>query len=150
MTRPSLARARGFTLIELMVVVALIGVLLAFAIPAYRDSVRNSRRAVAQTCLTEGAQFMERFYTTNLQYHQTRPTAAVPVPVAVAAPGACTQDISAFYTVGFDEDNPPTATTYNLVAIPQDDQAEDACGTLTLDNTGARGQSSGTLADCWR
>lgn len=142
MTRPSVARTRGFTLIELMVVVALIGVLLALAIPAYSDSVRRSRRAVAQTCLTESAQFMERFYTTNLAYHQDRAGADVP------APGACTQDISAFYRIEFAAD--PTATTYALQAVPLEDQTEDACGTLTLDNTGARGQSSGTLADCWR
>lgn len=144
MPRLPVARARehGFTLIELMVVVALIGVLLAIAIPAYSESVRRSRRAVAQTCLTEASQFMERFYTTNLAYHQDRAGVAVP------APGACTQDITAFYRIEFAA--VPTATTYSLRAVPLEDQTEDDCGTLTLDNTGARGQSSGTLALCWR
>ena len=73
--------ARGFTLIELMSVVTIIAVLLALAVPAYRDAVRNTRRAVAQTCLEEAAQFMERFYTTNLQYHETRTTPATDVVV---------------------------------------------------------------------
>ena len=141
----TMRRARGFTLIELMVVVAVMALLLAIAIPAYRDSVRKSRRAVAQTCLLEYSQYMERFYTTNLKYHETRATPAV----AVTLPAACTHDIRDFYTLGFDSAKPVTATTYNLTAVPQGDQSQDACGTLKIDNTGKREQT-GTATDCWK
>jgi type IV pilus assembly protein PilE len=139
--RAARRRARGFTLIELMVVIAVIGILAAIAIPAYQDSVRKSRRSIAQGCLTEHAQFMERFYTTHLQYHQTR---ASP-PVAVPDPTSCSQDITAFYDFAFDP--APTATTFVLSAAPKDAQADDECGTMTLSNTGAK---TALRTDCWR
>jgi type IV pilus assembly protein PilE len=134
-------RMRGFTLIELMVVVAVIAILMAIAVPAYRESVRKSRRAVAQTCLTEFAQYMERFYTTNLRYDRDRTGAAVP------APSACTQDVTAFYALSHAV--PPSATAYTLQAVPVGDQIGDRCGTLTLSYTGAKGQASGAT-DCWK
>jgi type IV pilus assembly protein PilE len=133
-------RARGFTLLELMVVVAIIGILVAFAVPAYRDSVRKTRRAVAETCLTEYAQYMERFYTTNLAYDQTRDGVAVP------APGPCTQGVGEFYTLGHAAGS-PTASTYRVQATPKGDQADDTCGTLGLSNTGVRTPAT---PGCWQ
>ena len=134
-------RARGFTLIELMVVVAIVGLLLAIAVPAYRETVRKTRRAVAQTCLTEAAQFMERFYTTNLAYDVARDGSAVP------APAACTQDNNVeFYTLSHATGS-PTATTYVLTATPRGDQADDSCGELQLSNTGAK---LPTTRGCWQ
>ena len=77
----SLAAARtrhtGFTLIEVMIVVAVIGILAAIAYPSYQESVTKTRRSAAQGCLVEMAQFMERFYTTNMRYDQTAAGVAV-------------------------------------------------------------------------
>ena len=63
---PKLQRARGFTLIELMVVVAIIAILAAIAYPSYTNHVVKTRRAAATACVMEAAHFMERYYTTNL------------------------------------------------------------------------------------
>jgi type IV pilus assembly protein PilE len=63
-----ISKALGFTLIELMIVVAVIGVLAAVAYPSYKDSVRKSRRVDAQSALTDAAQRLEAFYARNAQY----------------------------------------------------------------------------------
>src|SRR3546814_13633363 len=59
---------RGFTLIELMVVVAIIAILASIAYPAYTDYIVKTRRSAGAACLLEQAQFMERYYTTNMGY----------------------------------------------------------------------------------
>lgn len=125
---------RGFTLIELMVVVAIVAILAAVAFPSYNNHVMKSRRAAAATCLMTQAQFMERYYTTNLTY------------VNAPNPAQC-GDIAAFYSIGFVA--APTARNYTLRAVPQAAQAQrdTKCGTLTLTATGQRGAASTT--GCW-
>ena len=143
----NMSSARGFTLIEVMIVVAVIGILAALAYPSYQDSVIKTRRSAAQGCLVEMAQFMERFYTTNMRYDQT--TAGV--AVALANP-TCRADMAAFYAFSFPAGQ-PTQTTYTLQAVPQGSQVADnaRCGTLTLTQAGTKGRSgTAALQDCWR
>lgn len=127
--------ARGFSLIELMVVVVVIAILAGVAYPNYRESTLKSRRGLAKADLVEIAQILERRHTVNNHYGGT-----VPVLADSAA--------RRFYTF-----TPGTlasgAQAFTLTATPSGGQANDLCGTLTLTHTGQKGQSAGTAAECW-
>lgn len=141
---------RGMTLIELMVVVVIVGVLAAIAYPTYQEYVRASRRADAASALVELAQFMERFYTVNHQYHETNPDGdAVELPFDEAPRDGTVK----YYDLEI-ADGSLTATTYTLRAVPRDPgiMANDGCGILTLNESGVRGVVDGDLPleRCWR
>lgn len=126
--------SRGFTLIELMIVVAIIGIIASVAYPSYVEYVRNTRRATGTGCVVEMTQFMERYYTSKMTY-------------AGAALPACDGSISTFYTVEFAAD--PTANAYSIRAVPSGAQSEDRCGTLSINQAGTK-TSSSSYTDCWK
>jgi len=135
-------KAMGFTLIELMITVAILGIIAAVALPSYQDYVRQSNRTVAKSILYENAQFMERFYSQNNQYDAPIGTAGTTVALPITQSprtGAAQYNIS-LQSVA---DN-----TFVLQAVPVNSMAGDVCGTLTLSNTGALG-ADGNVADCW-
>jgi type IV pilus assembly protein PilE len=130
---------RGFTLIELMIVVAVIGILSAIALPAYQQYVLRANRADAEAILMETAQFMERFYTTNNSYA----TGSTTAPVSGVSPkGATGTGIK--YNISFTAN--PSATAYTLQAVRANGQTGDTCGNLGLSSTGAQ---TPTTAGCW-
>lgn len=129
-------RASGFTLVELMIVVAVIAILSAIVYPNYREYVVKARRTAVAGCLQQHAQVMERFHTTNLTY------------VGAPAP-SCEASLNSFYAVGFQGGN-PTARAYILQAVPTSSQSDSKCGTLSINAQGVRGETgTATAAQCW-
>ncbi|MEN8177074.1 MAG: type IV pilin protein [Pseudomonadota bacterium] len=132
---------KGFTLIELMIVVAIVGILAAIAYPSYVEQTRKARRNDAQGVLIELAQYMQRFYTENNRYDQDLGGNAVAVPAALAQ--SPRDGATKFYNLSFQA---VAANTFTLQAVPIVGGAQDGdtCGTMTYSNTGAR-----TPAACW-
>jgi len=134
----------GFTLMELLIVVFIVGLLAAIAYPTYMNSMVKVRRDAAKTCLAEDAQFMERFYTTNLRYDQTLAGVAVALP-----PCSSGADVNNFYTISLVN---PLPRSYTLQAVPKAVQAtrDTDCGTLGLDNVGTKTKTGTNTVDyCW-
>jgi type IV pilus assembly protein PilE len=132
-------QAPGFTLIELMIVVAIVAILAAIAYPSYQGHVIRTRRAAAAVCMLEVAQFMERYYTTHLRY----------VDVAGEAPTIpatqCRTDLQNDYSIGLAHGT--AAGAYTVQAVPRGAQAirDTKCATLAMNQLGAK-QESGTAA----
>lgn len=135
-----LNRESGFTLIELMIVVAIIGIIAAIAYPTYQNHVQDTRRATAQSDLMELAQFMERRYTSNYSYSDDGDDPDLPFDHSPQD----NDENNAFYNIGFEDD--VTENAFTLEAVPTGAQSDDRCGTLTLNNQGERGADAD---DCW-
>jgi type IV pilus assembly protein PilE len=125
----SFSSQSGFTLIEVMIVVAIVALLTAIALPAYTEYVRRSERANVQSKLSEAAQWLERSYTTNNRY-----------PTSIAG-----YDTSK-YAVSL---SAATDTSFTLQAAPSGTYKDEDCGTLTLTNVGLKGSTTGD-AKCWK
>lgn len=146
-------KSGGFTLIEVMIVVGVIALLSAIALPSYRDYIARGKRAEGRAFLVQAAQRMERFYTDNNCYPSNTAACgnAGNSGAALAAAG-----LNAFSGSNATNSNYTVAVTtnaqdYTFTATPANGFTDDRCGNLTLTNTGAKGASA-TGADvnfCW-
>jgi type IV pilus assembly protein PilE len=127
-------RSAGFTLIELVVVITVVGILAAVALPSYFEQVRRGHRAAAQAALLDVATRQKQFVIDR------RAFAGSLAELGITAPG----ERSLQYSVSIEAPVDALPPTFRIVATPQGSQASDRCGVLAVDEAGTR-----TPAGCW-
>ncbi|MBX2839924.1 MAG: prepilin-type N-terminal cleavage/methylation domain-containing protein [Gammaproteobacteria bacterium] len=131
----------GFTLIEVLIVIAIVGILLAFAVPSYQAFMTDARRSDALVVLQEVAGEQQKFFTENNRF--ANDLTELGYDAAQASP-------EGHYTVTA---TTPVATSFVLTAAPVagGPQAGDTeCGSFTLDSAGVKGiTGSSSVAHCW-
>ncbi len=147
----SMNSTRGFTLIEVMITVAIVGILAAIAYPSYQSYILRSHRSEGMALLSEAAARMERYYAQNSTYATATPSR---LGLTSTANATTVNSANGYYSLSL---GTPSATSYSLSATPQNAQASDSCGTLTLDSTGLKGAAgttatanAATVSNCWR
>ncbi len=141
---------RGFTLIELMITVVIIGILSAIALPQYSQYVDRSRRADATAVLMDASQFMQKLMESNNGSYQAPNggTPQLPMAIRTSPPNATGSGVAYNITVAT-----PTRNSFVLTAERNSGgpMATDSCGSLTLDQRNRRGVVGGSKSvnDCW-
>mgnify|MGYP003392402640 CR=1 FL=1 len=146
-----MSKEKGFTLVELMIVVAIVGILAGIAYPSYQGSVMKSRRADAQGALLGFANAMERYFTEGNTYLGAAGTDATPLDTGSPRIYSATSPVgggTAYYNLTI---SAATASSYTLSATRTGAQATDECGTLTLTQTGVKSavKDGVIVASCW-
>jgi len=147
----------GFTLVEIMIVVAILGMIVAVAMPSYTEYVKKTKRTDAKVELMRIAQLQESYFVQNLSYAKDLTTGSgglglgasvlseqdeylITISAKDSGNGGCT---------GLSADS---CASYTLTATAQGGQAYDKCKNFTLTNTGVKGRSgtAETVKKCWQ
>jgi type IV pilus assembly protein PilE len=144
------ARPKGFTLIELMITVAVVALLAAVALPSFLNQIRKSRRTEARTALLDLATRAERMYSTTNSYWDTT-NALTPADLGYTGNWPITNVGSGYYSINLSNS---TATSFTFTATASGTQVSDTtCNTFTVDNTGKQAALDKSNVDqtqtCW-
>jgi type IV pilus assembly protein PilE len=155
----SVARHRGFTLIELMIVVAVIGILASLAYPSYREQIAKGQRASAKSVISEAQQWMGRFYSENYRYDSSLANVAITDATLFPAQFS-TAPRAGEGTAAYNITVTATVNAYTVTAVPTAVMTNDKCGSFNITHTGRKSVTnysttvySTALAaarDCWR
>lgn len=158
---------RGFTLVELLIVIVIVSILAALAIPSYRQYVMRTHRTIAKVALQDLFTRQESYavdhksYAADFERLGVAGSGAADVAY-VTADGVISRNVAnALYGFALKRntgssvstcvlDSTPTALGFGLVATPIGNNADTQCGSLCLTSSGDRGANPGVVADCWR
>lgn len=142
----NLVKVRGFTLIELMIVVAIVALLASVALPSYQEYVRRGNRAEARAAIMSLAQLEERNFTDRGGYAAVTSSTSAPWAASSFYSGSSYDSRKYDLTVAVPDDK----MTFTITATPSNGFSDPTCGELTLTNGGTKGSSEGDAANCWK
>jgi type IV pilus assembly protein PilE len=144
-------RVHGFTLIEVMIVLAIVGVLMAIALPSYTSYVARANRADARGQMLQVSQYMHKFYAANDRFDQNRAT-TTNVDGELVPPSMMRSPADGTQLYGLTVRATAVAFTVTAVPLTGSKMAGDPCASLTLTSTGVRGVNGATLSrdECWK
>ena len=142
MKRVNRSRMRGFTLLELMIVIVIVAILAGVGYPAYVGYADRARRADGRSFLLDAAARQERYFFDNNRYTTTTGDLGYTSSPPSSPEGNYTLTVAVGATGSI-------ATSYALTAAPTYTERATTCGNLTLDSRGAKGQAGGTSEICW-
>ncbi|CAH0441676.1 type IV pilin protein [Ralstonia pseudosolanacearum] len=150
-TVPAIRPAAGFTLVELMVTLAIVAILAAIAYPSYSSYIMKSHRADAKTALLDLASRQERYFALQNNYASTPSALGY---VGTAFPVALQTNGQTYYQLYVQVTGAPGTSTlpgFSASAVPANPgpQQSDACGTYTINQLGVQGNSGNTTSQCW-
>ena len=135
-------KQRGFTLIEILIVVAIVGIIAAVAVPSYETFLKKTRRTEAKTLLVEIAGEQQRYFSENNTYADTLTTLGYPTDIVKSESGYYTASVTSADASSFSIDTARPAGSPQL--------SDAACGDFSINSLGRKNISGdGTVADCW-